>query len=87
VLLRVEVDDQRLLFAYSLDGAAWHFLPEIFDASILSDEAATPATANFTGAFVGLCCQDTAGTALHADFAWFEYVEREFLADPVTIPA
>ena len=83
VQLRVEVDDQRLLFAYSLDGAAWNWLPEIFDASILSDEAATPATANFTGAFVGVCCQDTAGTALPADFDWFEYVERGFVADPL----
>jgi xylan 1,4-beta-xylosidase len=82
VHLRVEVDDQRLLFAYSTDGAAWHFLPEIFDASILSDEAASPATANFTGCFVGMCCQDMAGTAHPADFAWFEYVERDFLADP-----
>ena len=82
VHLRVEVDDQRLLFAYSIDGMAWHFLPDIFDASILSDEAATPATANFTGTFVGMCCQDIAGTALHADFAWFEYIERDFVADP-----
>ena len=84
VQLRVEVDDQRLLFAYSLDGAAWNWLPEIFDASILSDEAATPATANFTGAFVGMCCQDTAGTALPADFDWFEYRERPFAVDPRT---
>jgi xylan 1,4-beta-xylosidase len=82
VHLRVEVDDQRLLFAWSLDGAAWNWLPENFDASILSDEAATPATANFTGAFVGMCCQDTAGTGLHADFDWFEYRERPFVADP-----
>ncbi len=83
VELRVEVDDQRLLFAFKPDGADdWTWLPEIFDASILSDEAATPATANFTGAFVGMCCQDTAGTGLHADFDWFEYAEREFQADP-----
>ena len=84
VQLRVEVDDQRLLFGYCLDGAAWTWLPEIFDASILSDEAATPATANFTGAFVGMCCQDTAGTARPADFDWFEYRERPFAVDPRT---
>ncbi len=82
VHLRVEVDDQRLLFAWSLDGSHWRWLPEVFDASILSDEAATPATANFTGAFVGMCCQDTAGTGLHADFDWFEYIERDFVVDP-----
>ena len=33
-----------------------------FDASILSDEAQTPGTPNFTGAFVGMACQDMAGT-------------------------
>jgi hypothetical protein len=27
------------------------------DASILSDEATAPGLANFTGAFVGMCCQ------------------------------
>jgi len=78
--LRVEIDEERLRFAYSLDGAAWIFLPELLDASILSDEAAAPGTPNFTGAFVGLCCQDTAGTRLPADFAWFEYEERRYRA-------
>ena len=82
VQLRVEVDEERLRFAYSLDGTEWHWLPEMLDASILSDEAAAPGTPNFTGAFVGLCCQDTAGTRLPADFAWFEYLERPYLADP-----
>ena len=81
--LRVEVDDQRLLFAWSQDGTTWNWIPEVFDASILSDEAATPATANFTGAFVGVCCQDAAGTAHHADFDWFDYQERDFHPTPV----
>jgi xylan 1,4-beta-xylosidase len=80
--LRVEVDEERLLFAHSPDGERWNWLPEVFDASILSDEAAPPGTPNFTGAFVGMCCQDTAGTALPADFAFFEYVERTYRLDP-----
>jgi xylan 1,4-beta-xylosidase len=80
--LRVEVDEERLRFAWSMDGAAWTWLPEVLDASILSDEAAPPGTPNFTGAFVGLCCQDTAGTARHADFDFFEYRERPYQADP-----
>jgi xylan 1,4-beta-xylosidase len=84
VELRVEVDEERMLFAYRVEGAgdAWQWLPEQFDASILSDEAAAAGTANFTGAFVGMACQDLAGTALHADFDWFEYREREYLIDP-----
>jgi xylan 1,4-beta-xylosidase len=84
VELRVEVDEERMLFAYRVEGEgdAWHWLPEQFDASILSDEAAAAGTANFTGAFVGMACQDLAGTALPADFDWFEYREREYLIDP-----
>ncbi len=82
--LRVEVDEERLRFAYSLDGTAWSWLPDVLDASILSDEAAAPGTPNFTGAFVGMCCQDTAGTRLPADFAWFEYRERLFQAELAT---
>jgi xylan 1,4-beta-xylosidase len=80
--LRVEVDEERLLFAFGYDGETWRWLPEVFDASILSDEAAAPGTPNFTGAFVGMCCQDTAGTAMPADFALFDYVERPYRADP-----
>src|SRR5215211_5198267 len=80
VHLRVEVDYERLRFGFSLDGSEWQWLPEVLDASILSDEAAAPGTPNFTGAFVGLCCQDTAGTARPADFDYFEYVERDYRA-------
>jgi GPH family glycoside/pentoside/hexuronide:cation symporter len=49
---------------------------------ILSDEAAAPGTANFTGAFVVMACQDTAGTARPADFDFFEYQERSYRANP-----
>jgi xylan 1,4-beta-xylosidase len=78
--LRAEVDFERLLFAWRTEGEAWHWLPQPFDASILSDEAAAPGTPNFTGAFVGLACQDLAGTTLHADFDWFDYRERDYCA-------
>ena len=79
--LRVEVDYERLLFAYRFDDEEeWHWLPEQFDASILSDEACAPGTPNFTGAFVGMCCQDLSGTRRPADFDYFEYEERDFRA-------
>jgi len=80
--LRVEVDEERLYFAYRLVGGTWQRLPQTFDASILSDEAQMPGTPNFTGAFVGMACQDMAGTAAPADFDWFSYRERRFLPDP-----
>jgi len=86
VHLRVEIDYERLYFAYRVEGVdqVWHWLPQQFDASILSDEACFPGTANFTGAFVGLACQDMAGTAHPADFDFFEYQERSYRANPMS---
>ena len=76
VELRVEIDDERLRFGYRVSGAEWTWIPQQFDASILSDEATVPGLSNFTGAFVGMACQDMSGAGDHADFDWFEYVER-----------
>jgi xylan 1,4-beta-xylosidase len=80
--LRVEVDEERLLFGYRLGDGAWQWLPQVFDASLLSDEATAPGQPNFTGAFVGMACHDMSGTGHNADFKWFEYREREFAVDP-----
>jgi len=82
VHLRVEVDFERLYFAYRVEGDRWRRLPGPLDASILSDEAAPPGTPNFTGAFVGVCCQDLAGTCRPADFDYFVYRERDYCTDP-----
>jgi len=84
VHLRVEVDFERLLFAYRVEGEGtdWQWLPYQFDASILSDEATAPGQSSFTGAFVGLACQDMAGTSRVADFDFFTYEERAYLAHP-----
>lgn len=82
VHLRVEVDYERLSFAFRAGDGGWRRLPGPLDASILSDEAAAPGTPNFTGAFVGMCCQDTAGTRRPADFDHFTYRERGFCEDP-----
>ncbi|MBL8550105.1 MAG: glycoside hydrolase family 43 protein [Hyphomonadaceae bacterium] len=80
--LRVEVDFERLLFAWRMPGRDWRVLPQTFDASILSDEATAPGAPNFTGAFVGMACQDMSGARRAADFDWFEYAEREYRVDP-----
>jgi xylan 1,4-beta-xylosidase len=84
VHLRVEVDYERLHFAYRVEGVDqdWRWLPQQFDASILSDEASAPGLPNFTGAFVGMACQDLAGTARPADFDFFDYQERSYRSDP-----
>lgn len=75
--LRVQVDHAALRFSYRVEGQAdeWIMLPQTFDASILSDEAGSPTVPNFTGAFVGMACQDLSGAACPADFDWFEYRE------------
>ena len=78
VELRVEVDYERLRFAWRVPREDWHWIPEQFDASILSDEASAPGHPNFTGAFIGMACQDMSGAGLHADFDWFAYEERDF---------
>ncbi len=87
VHLRVEVDFERMHFAYRVEGEGedvdWRWLPQQFDASILSDECLAPGQAHFTGAFVGIACQDLAGTAKHADFDFFEYTERPFLSSTI----
>jgi xylan 1,4-beta-xylosidase len=86
VHLRVEIDHERLLFAYRVEEVDrdWRWLPQPFDASILSDEATTPGQPNFTGAFVGMACQDIAGTSRPADFDFFEYRERSYRARPLS---
>ena len=78
ITLRVDVDMERLCFAYQVEGQDWQRISPHLDASILSDEAALPGTANFTGAFVGMACQDISGTRLPADFDYFEYRERDY---------
>jgi xylan 1,4-beta-xylosidase len=78
VWLSVEVDHDRVRFLYGLSESAkeWQALPGVYDYSILSDEVGEGgAHANFTGAFVGICCQDLSGTRQHADFDFFHYQE------------
>lgn len=74
VYLRVDVDYHLLQFSYSKDGKNWIKIGTTFDASILSDEYTVPN--RFTGAFVGICCQDLSGQRRAADFDFFEYLER-----------
>jgi xylan 1,4-beta-xylosidase len=82
VRLRAEIDEERLRFAYAIGDDEWAWLPNVFDASILSDEAMVPGTANFTGNFVGVCCQDLSGTGRQADFDYFIYKERDYRPNP-----
>jgi len=77
VWLRCTVDRDKLQFAYSLDGEDWSDIGPVLDASILSDEAGKTEHGNFTGAFVGMACQDLSGRAQSADFDYFIYRETD----------
>jgi len=77
VWLRCEVAYAELVFSWSLDGRDWQTIPVELDYSLVSDEAGKGEGASFTGAFVGMCCQDTSGTDLPADFDYFYYNESE----------
>jgi xylan 1,4-beta-xylosidase len=71
------VDLDQLRFAWRPQGERdWQFAP-VLDASVLSDEVSFSGLPNFTGAFVGMACQDMAGTAAPADFAFFRYEGRD----------
>jgi xylan 1,4-beta-xylosidase len=73
IYLRARVEYQALVFSWSGDGEQWNEIPVALDASLLSDEAGKGDGAHFTGAFVGMCCQDLDGTRTPADFGYFSY--------------
>lgn len=73
VHMRADVDFDSLYFSWSQDGENWNRIERALDQSIITDEAGKGEGANFTGAFVGMCCQDISGTDLPADFDYFDY--------------
>ena len=75
VFLRARIDHDRLTFSHSLDGEGWSRVCDDLDAGILSDDHGRDW--GFTGAFVGLACQDLTGSRIAADFDFFEYSEGD----------
>ncbi|MEL7120208.1 MAG: glycoside hydrolase family 43 protein [Bacteroidota bacterium] len=79
ILLKLDFHRAELQFYYALEDDQWIKVGSVLDGSILSDDYVRddenryrPA---FTGAFVGICCQDMSGLRQKADFDWFEYKE------------
>ncbi len=70
VILKGEVRQERLQFYYGYEEDALQPVGALFDVDFLSDEAC--AEGWFTGAMVGICCQDLTGFSKYADFDWFE---------------
>jgi xylan 1,4-beta-xylosidase len=79
VYMKADYDGESLQFFYALEEQNWVKIGPVLDGSILSDEHAANDKerlhAAFTGAFVGMACQDLSGQGIYADFDWFEYAE------------
>ncbi len=76
VHFKVDVNYSEMRFAYSLDNVEWRYLKDIMDANKLSDDYIRINNhESFTGAFVGMCCQDVSGENIYADFDYFSYKE------------
>ncbi len=67
--LRGIVKKDRLQFAYN-DGDGFKNIGDSVDINILTDEH---VYLGFTGAMVGICCQDLFRKEKYAEFEWFNY--------------
>lgn len=77
VELRAMVDHDNIRFAYKHSNLAWQTIDLRLDYSIMCDELGDGgADANFTGCFVGFCCQDLTGQRLTARFNNLRYQEH-----------
>jgi len=67
----------ELQFFYREEKGDWQKAGPVLDGSILSDDYIMEQCGRyrpaFTGAMVGICCQDLTGSRKPADFDWFEY--------------
>ncbi len=70
IVLQISLRGTQAQFSYGFRGEALRNIGPGVNASFLSDEACTEGW--FTGAMVGICCQDLTGFGKHADFDWFE---------------
>ena len=77
VWLRADVDHRELRFSWSDDGENWNDIPAVLDQGLLSDEAGDNLPGQFTGAFVGLTCNDLTGSRKCADFEFFSYYGKD----------
>lgn len=70
VVLHLSLKETQVQFAYGFRGEGLQNIGPLINASFLSDEACREGW--FTGAMVGICCQDLTGFGRHGDFDWFE---------------
>lgn len=70
VVLSLSLRGTQVQFSYGFRGEGQQAIGPCVNAGFLSDEACREGW--FTGAMVGICCQDLTGFGKHADFDWFE---------------
>ena len=80
IVLQISLRGTQAQFSYGFRGEALRNIGPGINASFLSDEACREGW--FTGAMVGICCQDLTGFGKYADFDWFE-VRRKSLSSKV----
>lgn len=71
VLLKGKMINNKLQMLYGFDEKSMIEIGDVMDCSFMSDEGC--AEGWFTGAMVGICCQDLTGSGTYADFDFFEY--------------
>lgn len=75
IYLKAEVRVEKLNFFYSMNGAEYHPVGETLDMKMLSDERIEGN--GFTGAMVGVSCQDLEGSGIKAGFVTLDYQELD----------
>ncbi len=82
VYMKCDFKGAELQFWYKLDDGEWQKIGPVLDGSILSDDYVDNIQvmyrACFTGAFVGMCCQDLTNQEKTADFEYFQYEEMDW---------
>lgn len=76
VYLKVTVRKETYKYSYSFDQKEWKEIDVPLESIRLSDDFIRGG-GFFTGAFVGMQCQDTSGERLPADFHYFRYEETD----------
>lgn len=72
--LKAQVRERELQFYYSVDGEVYLPVGDVLDMRNLSDERID--WNGFTGAMVGVTCQDLCGIGCQAEFDWLDYEEK-----------
>jgi xylan 1,4-beta-xylosidase len=73
VRMRLSFQKAALRFQFGSEGNEWQEIGPVLNGAILSDDY---NHLGFTGAFVGICCQDISGRFKPADFSCFHYREN-----------